>query len=170
MAAKGERLVFAMNVGMFDDARAPVGLYIEGGETLKRANTNDGPGNFHLLPNGVFYIDDRVAGVRETSAYIKGGIEADYATQSGPMLVIDGNIHPRFLPDSTSKKRRNGVGVTENGVVVFVLADSLVNFYDFAIFFRDEMHTPNALFLDGSISRVFAPELGAMMWDRRLGQ
>ena len=75
------------------------------------------------------------------------------------MLVIGGEIHPRFLPDSDSLKRRNGVGVTETGEAVFVLSDSAVRFYDFATFFRDEMKTPNALYLDGTISRLYAPEL-----------
>lgn len=75
------------------------------------------------------------------------------------MLVIDGDIHPRFLPESDSLKRRNGVGVTEDGDVIFVLADSPVRFYDFATYFRDELKTPNALYLDGTISRLYAPEL-----------
>lgn len=82
-----------------------------------------------------------------------------FATQSGPMLVIGGEIHPRFLKDSDSLKRRNGVGVTEEGEAVFVLADTPVRFYDFAAFFRDELKTPNALYLDGTISRLYAPEL-----------
>jgi len=76
------------------------------------------------------------------------------------MLVINGAIHPKFLKDSDSKKRRNGVGVTKDGKVIFVLADSPVNFYGLAAFFRDELKTPNALFLDGTISRIYAPSLG----------
>ena len=76
------------------------------------------------------------------------------------MLVIGGDIHPKFQPESDSQKRRNGVGVTEAGEVIFVLSDTPVRFYDFAVFFRDELKTPNALYLDGTISRIFAPELG----------
>ncbi len=162
LAANGERLVFAINAGMYHDDRSPVGLYREAGETLAPINTNDGPGNFHLKPNGVFYVaPDGRAFVEETDVYLRIKQPAPrYATQSGPMLVIGGDIHPRFLPDSDSLKRRNGVGVTEAGEAIFVLADSPVRFYDFATFFRDELNTPNALYLDGVISRLYAPELG----------
>ena len=164
---KGETLVFAMNAGMYHEDRAPVGLYVEAGEELAPLNDNDGPGNFHLKPNGVFYVTrDGAPGVLETEAFVErfpppftGEQIIAFATQSGPMLVIDGEIHPRFLPDSDSLKRRNGVGVTKDGDVVFVLADSPVRFYDFASYFREELNTPNALYLDGTISRLYAPEL-----------
>ncbi len=160
LEARGERLVFAMNAGMYARDRSPVGLYVEDGETLKSANTNDGPGNFHLKPNGVFFVDaDGAPGVMETGRFLASGRAPAFATQSGPMLVIDGAIHPRFLPASTSRKRRNGVGVTEDGEAVFVLADAPVNFHEFAVFFRDEIGAPNALYLDGTISRLYAPNL-----------
>ncbi len=163
---EGEKLRFAMNAGMYHESRAPVGLYAEDWEEFAPANTNDGPGNFHLKPNGVFWIwqedGHRGAGVATTQSYIddvaKGVVR--YATQSGPMLVIDGDLHPRFLPQSGSRKRRNGVGVTAEGEVVFALADSPVNFYEFASYFRDVLKTPNALYLDGTISRLYAPALG----------
>ncbi|PQA88854.1 hypothetical protein CW354_10285 [Marinicaulis flavus] len=167
LAAKGERLVFAMNAGMYHADRRPVGLYVEEGEEAAPLNDNDGPGNFHLKPNGVFFITEAgAAGVLETEAFVKRfpppfteERNIAYATQSGPMLVIDGKLHPRFLPDSDSLKRRNGVGVTEKGEVIFVLSDSPVRFHHFALFFRDALKTPNALYLDGTISRLYAPEL-----------
>ena len=52
--AKGGRLAFALNGGMFHPDYRPVGLYIEEGRELARVNTRSGPGNFHLKPNGVF--------------------------------------------------------------------------------------------------------------------
>jgi uncharacterized protein YigE (DUF2233 family) len=159
LAAQGKRLLFAMNAGMYAKDRSPVGLYVEAGEELKRLNTNDGPGNFHLKPNGVFWSDASGVHVAESAAYKPSG-DVTFATQSGPMLVIDGAIHPKFKPDSESKKRRNGVGVSEDGAAVFfVLADTPVTFHAFAAFFKDELKTPNALFLDGTISRLYAPEL-----------
>ncbi len=160
LARKDERLVFAMNAGMYNRARDPIGLYIDERGQKKSANTNDGPGNFHLKPNGVFYVTDKGAGVEETETFVKAGRRVQYATQSGPMLVIEGALHPKLLKNSDSRKRRNGVGVTSGGEVVFVLADDPVNFHTFARFFRDGLKTPNALFLDGTISRIFAPELG----------
>ena len=145
---------------MYHRDRSPVGLYVEGGQQQKRANTNDGPGNFHLKPNGVFYIDeDGQAGVAETEAFLGVSLRPYYATQSGPMLVIDGAIHPRFLPASTSRKIRNGVGIAPNGDVVFVKSEAPVTFFTFAQFFATEVGAKNALFLDGTISRLYATEL-----------
>lgn len=161
LAASGETLLFAMNAGMYHEDRSPVGLYVENGATLSLANDNDGPGNFHLKPNGIFYVAaDGRAYLEETGVYLKiKQPPPQYATQSGPMLVIDGALHHRFIKDSPSRKRRNGVGVTESGTVIFALADTPINFYDFARFFRDELKTPNALYLDGTISRLYAPEI-----------
>ena len=162
LAAEGLSLQFAMNGGMYHDDRSPVGLYLEGGQELKRANTNPGPGNFHMLPNGVFFVGAKEAGVLETKSYLNRTTPARHATQSGPMLVIDGALHPRFLEDGESKKRRNGVGVTDDGEIYFVLSDDPVNFYDFASLFRDALSVRNALYLDGTISRIYAPDLDRM--------
>ncbi|WP_223631891.1 phosphodiester glycosidase family protein [Rhodobacter sp. TJ_12] len=158
--APGERLVFAMNAGMYAPDRSPAGLYIENGQELHRIITNEGPGNFGMLPNGVFCISDRFA-VVESRAFAANPPGCRYATQSGPMLVIDGALHPRFLPDSDSTYIRNGVGVSGDGLTAwFVIADKPVNFHRFARFFRDELGAPNALYLDGSISRLFVPAQG----------
>ncbi|GJL92555.1 MAG: lipoprotein signal peptide [Hyphococcus sp.] len=161
LSKQGERLVFAMNAGMYHEDRAPVGFYRENGEDIAPVNANDGPGNFHMKPNGVFYVlENGAAGVDETGVFVMTKrMPPRYTTQSGPMLVIGGAIHPKFLPESDSFKRRNGVGVTEAGEVIFALADTPVRFYDFAVFFRDVLKTPNALYLDGTISRLYAPEL-----------
>lgn len=156
---KGETLAFAMNAGMYHKDRSPVGLYIEDGAERKKLSTKDGPGNFHLLPNGVFWIDAAGAHVGESTSYAAAAPTARYATQSGPMLVIDGALHPKFLADATSRKRRNGVGVREDGTVVFALSDTPVTFHEFATYFRDDLKTPNALYLDGTISRLYAPAI-----------
>ncbi len=153
---------FAMNGGMYLDDQSPVGLFIENGREAKAINTNKGWGNFHLLPNGVFYVDKGKAGIMESKTFAASGRRPFYATQSGPMLVIGGKLHPSFLADSTSLKTRNGVGVTVDGLVVFAISDGPVRFHDFATLFRDDLNCPNALFLDGSISSVDIPE-----WQRR---
>ena len=161
LGAHGETLSFAMNAGMYHKDRSPVGLYVENGEERKKISTRDGPGNFHLKPNGVFWMDGAGgAHVTETDGFSDAAHDdVAYATQSGPMLVIKNKLHPRFLVEATSRKRRNGVGVTEDGTVVFALSDTPVTFHEFATYFRDELKTPNALYLDGTISRLFAPEL-----------
>ena len=161
---KGQSLAFAMNAGMFDTDLKPIGLYVEKGRQLKKLNRRDGGGNFHLKPNGAFYIAGSRAGVLETEAYIRAAPKVDYASQSGPMLVIDGRIHPRFTVDGQSKLRRNGVGEIDGRHVVFAISEGSVNFHTFARLFRDHLGCRNALFLDGSISSLYAPEL-----DRRDG-
>lgn len=155
---RGRKLVFAMNAGMYHEDRSPVGLYIESRQQLKGLSTADGPGNFSMKPNGVFYVTGTGAGVLETQAYLRRKLSPLFATQSGPMLVIDGKLHPRFLDNSTSLYRRNGVGVAGKRVV-FALADDPVTFHQFARVFRDVLKTPNALYLDGSICRLYAADL-----------
>nr|WP_108483897.1 phosphodiester glycosidase family protein [Oceaniglobus ichthyenteri] len=160
LADQGLTLGVAMNGGMYHADRAPVGLYIENGKEEMRVITSEGPGNFGLLPNGVFCAMGNRAAVVESRSFAEKPEPCEFATQSGPMLVIDGELHPRFLEDGTSKYIRNGVGVSENGhEVVFAISDRPVNFHQFGRLFRDELQTPNALFLDGNISRLHAPSL-----------
>ena len=152
------RLLFATNAGMFDANLKPVGLYVEQGRELVHANVKSGRGNFHMKPNGIFYISAHGAAVAETQAFLKQRPRADLATQSGPMLVIDGRLHPRFDRRSTSLKARTGVGVRADGKVIFAVSEEAVSFDAFARLFRDALNCPNALFLDGgSASRLYAP-------------
>lgn len=156
---RGETLAFAMNGGMYHPDRRPVGLYIQDGVELQRIVTRAGPGNFGLLPNGVLCLTDDSAAVIESRAFDADRPACRDATQSGPMLVIDGALHPRFLPQSDSVFVRNGVGVREDGTLVMAISDTPVTFHHFGRLFRDALGTPNALFLDGNISRLHAPEL-----------
>lgn len=152
-------LLFAMNAGMYHDDRSPVGHYIEDGVQEMRVIPSAGPGNFGLLPNGVFCIGDSFR-VYETLDYLARKPNCTYATQSGPMLVIDGALHPRFIADGTSMNLRNGVGTTTDGTrAVFAISNEPVNFHDFGTLFRDRLALPDALFFDGSISRLYAPSL-----------
>ena len=160
LRADGKRLGFAMNAGMYHDDRAPVGHYVEDGREVMRVIPNAGPGNFGLLPNGVLCLRTGRADVFETLRFVAEAPECTYATQSGPMLVIDGALHPRFLVDSTSRYIRNGVGTTADGQrAVFAISNNAVTFHEFGTLFRDHLDLPNALFLDGNISRLYAPDL-----------
>jgi uncharacterized protein YigE (DUF2233 family) len=157
---EGRQLGFAMNAGMYHKNRAPVGYYTENGTEVMHIIPNAGPGNFGLLPNGIFCIRPGRADVIETLAFVERPPDCTYATQSGPMLVIDGALHPRFLPDSTSRYVRNGVGTSADGKrVVFAISRNAVTFYDFARLFRDGLNLPSALYFDGNVSRLYAPEL-----------
>lgn len=161
LAAEGRGIVFAMNAGMYHADRRPVGLYIEEGREVSALVTAAGPGNFGLVPNGVFCIRQTGFAVIETRTYAAGPQDCRFATQSGPMLVIGGALHPRFLPGSVSRHVRNGVGVTADGRrAVFVVSSGPVNFDLFARVFRDGLGLPDALYLDGSISRLYVPALG----------
>jgi uncharacterized protein YigE (DUF2233 family) len=151
----GRRLVLAMNAGMYHADMSPVGLYVEELVEAAPLNTDDGFGNFFLKPNGVFFVrKDGGAGVLETQAYAEAGVSPAFATQSGPMLVINGAIHPRFLPDGSSKFIRNGVGVRADGTVVFAITRDRVSLGTFARLFRDRAGCDNALFFDGEVSSL----------------
>ncbi len=160
LGAEGKALGFAMNAGMYHRDLAPVGLYVEDGVEVAPLVTRAGPGNFGLLPNGVFCIG-KTFRVIESRAFKKERPDCRYATQSGPMLVIGGKLHPKLLPDSDSLYVRNGVGVSEDGQrAVFAISDEAVNFHAFARFFRDALGLKDALYFDGNISRLYAPGLG----------
>lgn len=157
------RVAFAMNAGMFDEAGRPIGLAITDYGEKHPINLRDGRGNFHLKPNGVF----RVSNGRPIVAVARAPLprypfpSVALATQSGPMLVIDGRLHPKIAADGTSHYVRNGVGVRD-GKVLFVISVDAVSMGKFARFFRDALKTPNALYLDGSVSSLWDPANGRM--------
>ena len=161
-ALEGEagRLLFATNAGMFDPTLKPVGFYVEERREFVHANTKSGYGNFHMKPNGIFYISADRAAIAETGVFLKQRLQVDLATQSGPLLVVNGRLHPRFDRRSTSLKARTGVGVRADGKVIFAISEDAVSFDVFARLFRDALNCPNALFLDGgSASSFYAPTL-----------
>jgi len=160
LAATGQRLDFAMNAGMYHPDRSPVGLLIENGIARAALVTRKGPGNFGLLPNGVFCVTDRFA-VIESRAFKAAAPACRHATQSGPLLVAGGKLHPRLRPDSGSRHIRNGVGVSADGQrAVFAITRTAVNLAQFARLFRDGLGLPDALYFDGNVSRLYAPGIG----------
>ena len=171
MLAEGEVLGFAMNAGMYHPDFTPVGLYVSDGVSQHELVTAAGGGNFGMLPNGVFCTGGaRPYQVIESRAFARAAPECRIATQSGPMLVIDGALHPRFLVDSDSRYIRNGVGVSPDGQTAwFAISDRAVTFHQFGRLFRDGLGARDALYFDGSISRLYAPSLGRADFGRRLG-
>jgi uncharacterized protein YigE (DUF2233 family) len=160
LGSDSARLRFAMNAGMFNDAGAPIGLFIEDGAERHPLRLTDGPGNFHLKPNGVFWQSvDGAVHVTPSEAFDAVSADARWATQSGPMLVIDGALHPSFQHDGPSRYIRNGVGVRDGRTAYFVISSGAVSFGRFARFFRDELECRDALFFDGAVSSLWAPSL-----------
>lgn len=151
-------VAFAMNGGMFDAEGKPVGYYVEDGERLKQLNRNDGPGNFHMKPNGVFFGSGGKWQIRAADDFYTTVSERpQFGTQSGPMLLVDGNLHPQITEDGPSKAIRNAVGVDAEGRAHFVISEAPVSFGLMARYFRDELKAPNALYLDGTVSALWDP-------------
>ncbi len=163
MLGEKQTLVFAMNAGMYNEEFAPIGYTVIDNNQVLSLNLRHGKGNFHLMPNGVFWWDNHGFYITESQTMgnmLKSGEKPNFATQSGPMLVIDGKVHDKFKEKSKSKKIRNGVGVCDNGMLKFVTSDTPVNFYNFAKLFQQDLHCDNALFLDGGIATaLYAPDV-----------
>jgi uncharacterized protein YigE (DUF2233 family) len=169
LKAHDRRLVFAVNAGMYHPDFSPVGLFVRDGREESPLNLASGAGNFFLKPNGVFLVSDdgpRVVEASEYPALAKTGVHL--ATQSGPLLLRRGVLHPALIPNSDSRKIRNGVGVTGH-TAIFVLSETPVNFYDFALYFRDVLHCRDALYLDGTVSALHSKALGRSDFVRELG-
>jgi uncharacterized protein YigE (DUF2233 family) len=155
--SKNLTLTFAMNGGMFNKDFSPLGLFIQNKMTLSALETADGNGNFYLKPNGGFYIStDNTPFICKTADFYDSG-NIKFATQSGPMLVLDGKIHSSFKDGSKNLNIRNGVGILPNNKVVFAMSKTEINFYDFSKYFQS-LGCKNALYLDGFVSRTYLPE------------
>ncbi len=155
-------LVFAVNGGMFTKSFEPLGLFIDKNIEVTPLKLDSGYGNFYLEPNGVFGVDvNRNPFVEQTKAFRaqRDKKSIKYATQSGPMLVINNNLHPVLNEGSKNLHIRNGVGVDKNGHIVFVISNQKTNFFDFASLFRDVLDCANALYLDGAISKMYNQEI-----------
>ncbi len=157
LSKKNKKVLFAMNAGMYKQDHSPQGLYIENSKPLSALDTSSGNGNFYLKPNGIFYITkNNAAVICNTTNFIHDGT-IKFATQSGPMLMVDGQIHAAFIKGSTNLQIRNGVGILPNNEVLFAMSKKEINLYDFANFFK-KLGCKNALYLDGFVSRTYLPE------------
>jgi len=180
LGERGLEIEFATNAGIYERGPKPCGLTVCQGEEVVKLNLAAGEGNFYLKPNGVFFVDEaNRAGVMEAAAFGKSGVKARIATQSGPMLLSGGRMHPAFDVNSKNLRQRSAVGVRKaDGQVVFVVTDRAdankrrVSFHALASLFL-ELGCEEALFLDGDISdfavnpgpkTVFTPQTFAAMF------
>ncbi|MEY4564032.1 MAG: hypothetical protein RLZZ618_3309 [Pseudomonadota bacterium] len=155
---QGKSLVFGMNAGMYHANAAPVGLLVMAGKQVAPLNLSNGFGNFFLKPNGVFLWSPSGPQVVDATEYAKRAKDVRFATQSGPLLLKSGVIHPAFNANSSSRLIRNGVGVS-GGKAIFVISEQPVNFHEFATYFRDVLKCKDALYLDGTVSILHSEKL-----------
>ncbi|MGI4862886.1 MAG: phosphodiester glycosidase family protein [Janthinobacterium lividum] len=156
LAARHKTLAFALNGGMYSPGGAPKGLFIENQKTITPLDTASGAGNFYLKPNGVLYLTtSRQAGICPTRQF-RASKHIAYATQSGPLLLVEGQLNPAFTQGSANVVVRNGVGILPGGKLLFAISSAPVNFYDFATYFK-RLGCTQALYLDGFVSRLYLP-------------
>ena len=157
LGGRAGHVAFAMNAGMYGEDGRPIGLAIVEGRQIRAINRRTGGGNFHLMPNGVFQVRRDGQSEIVTSANWKASPDIRIATQSGPMLVISGKLHPAFDHDGSSRHIRNGVGIAPDGRPRFVISEDPVSLGKFARFFRDRLKCRDALFFDGAVSALWDP-------------
>ncbi|QWC58097.1 hypothetical protein F7D01_14385 [Erythrobacter sp. 3-20A1M] len=158
MGDEAAKVAFAVNAGMFDGEGKPIGYFVRNGDRRQELNRADGSGNFHMKPNGVFYGAKGKWHVRTSADFYTNVTDRpDFGTQSGPMLVIAGKLHPEFSEDGPSRNIRNGVGVDAQGRAHFAISEGPISFGSFARYFRDVAKTPDALYLDGNVSSLWDP-------------
>jgi uncharacterized protein YigE (DUF2233 family) len=157
LGSRAGRVAFAMNAGMYGEDGRPIGLAIVEGRQVRAINRRKGGGNFHLMPNGVFQVRRDGRSEIVTSGKWKPSPDIRVATQSGPMLVISGKLHPAFDHDGSSRHVRNGVGIAPDGRPRFVISEDAVSLGKFARFFRDSLKCRDALFFDGAVSALWDP-------------
>lgn len=157
------KFAFVMNGGMYGDDLKALGYFVRDEDRLVELNRGEGSGNFYLKPNGVFFGTGGKWRILDSDTFLRTvGTRPEFGTQSGPMLVIGGKLHPEIQDNGPSKAIRNGVGIDSAGKAHFVISNAPLSFGQLARFFRDEIKTPNALFLDGNISSLWDPATGRM--------
>lgn len=130
------------------------------GRVEHAADVGEGAGNFYLKPNGVFWVgEDGQAHVQETDRYLAHRVQAQWATQSGPLLLQEGRLHPKIGENGASHTLRNGVCTVGAGSAWFVISDEPVSFGRFARLMRDRLECADGLYFDGSVSALWAPSL-----------
>jgi len=157
LQARKKHLRFAMNAGMYEPDFSPVGLFVARAQELAPLNLRAGHGNFYTKPNGVFVVTSAGPRIIESAKYSQKLADVLLATQSGPLLVEHGVIHPRL--SAVSKFIRNGVGVT-GSQVMFVISNEPVSLHELATYFKNDLNCEDALYFDGTVSALYSSELG----------
>ena len=121
---QGRDAAFAMNAGMY--RRGPFAgrpLYRKRAGPCIAANTRGGQGNFHMKPNGVFWVENARAGVTETGSFAQDGAAFLRDAIGSDARLSAGASNPHIHADGTSEKIRNGVGVEDGHIVRFAISN-----------------------------------------------
>ncbi len=163
------RVLFAMNAGMYHPDQRPVGLLIQDSAVFSPLETAPGQGNFYDQPNGVFWIDSEARyHLEETAAFAAAARQPVWATQSGPLLLRNGVIHP-IAARGRRMAVRNAVLACEHDLAAFVISDGPVTLDQFARYIRDHVKCNDALYLDGVVSVLWSRDLNRLDTGRGLG-
>lgn len=111
--AKFKDSLIALNGGFFDQKHHPLGLRIN--NKIKRSRMKN------ISWWGIFYIENNRAHV-VSSKQFRETPDIQFAVQSGPRLLIDGEI-PRL---KTGKAKRTALGITYQGDVIIVVTENTV--------------------------------------------
>lgn len=166
LEASGARPFAITNAGIFEPDHRPTGLLVVDGREAGKLNTAQGHGNFFLQPNGVLVLAPAPT-IVETSAFAASPPAASQATQSGPLLVSAGRLHPKLSRSSSNKALRSGAGVDSGGRLYLAISREETTFWALATLLRDALGCPDALYLDGAISELWAPSLGRTATSQR---
>lgn len=158
LQAQGRTLKFAMNAGMFHADLSPVGLFISAGREERSLNLQTAAGNFFMQPNGVFALTKSGPTILSSTDFARVRETVYFATQSGPLLLRHGRMHPAFDRSSRSRQIRNAVAIGR-GRLYFVISNQAVSFYELASYLRDHLQCTEALYLDGVVSSLYSPTL-----------
>ncbi len=160
--ARGDSVIALTNAGIYEPGFIPTGLFVQNGIERQSLNLRDGEGNFYLKPNGVFYLTATGARIVESSGFAVDTEELMLALQSGPLLLSRGIVHPAFRENSSNCRLRSGIGIRTDGSIVVAISRGAINFHDFTRYFLEELGCTDALYLDGTISSLYAPAVGRL--------
>jgi len=160
-----------------DLRRYRLGLFWQGGDgraygslyAFKRAMAAAGDPPLVAMNAGMYHEDLSPVGL-----FVSGGRELHPANEADGdgnffMKPSDVALHPLFSDDGPSRKTRNGIGIRDDHTVVFAISRDGVSFGSFARLFRDALGCRNALYLDGSVSALSAPDGLSVGWGIRVG-
>ncbi|NQX95327.1 MAG: phosphodiester glycosidase family protein [Erythrobacter sp.] len=158
-----KEIAFATNGGAFSDDLTPRGYLVTSGNRVSPLDQGSGDGNFYLEPNGVFFGSGGDWKILTTPEFLRTVRDRpQFGTQSGPMLLVGGELSEAINPNGNSRAVRNGVGIDADGKAHFVISGAPVSFGQLARFFRDELGATDALFLDANSSSLWDPVTGRL--------